>query len=384
MRQLFLCSILCLSLCSFAAGQSSRINSGAARASPVQDPDVNRPSIRLSGKVVVDDGSRLPRWAAVETVCKGQKRIVAHTDSEGAFAFAIGEEFAGAEAMGAGLADASISASGGFPIGNTPNVTHNLREWRSCAVQAELPGFTSEVVQIISRTESGGDMGFIRLRRIGHVEGFTISATSAAAPEPAKKALDKGLELQRKNKWEAAQESLQKAVQIYPQYAVAWFELGRVQLQRRDINNAKRSFAQSLAADAHYANPYFPLARIAAQEQRWQDMADLTSKLLAVSPSGFPEAWYFNSVAQYNLGKLPEATNSAREGLKIDGEHHYPKLEYLLGLLLEEQRDYAGAQQHMQNYLHLVNNPRDVEEAKRQLEEIARLAAATPTANGKN
>jgi hypothetical protein len=64
----------------------------------------------------------------------------------------------------------------------------------------------------------------------------------------------------------------------------------------------------------------------------------------------------------------------------------WPKLEYLLGIVLEEQRDYAGANEHMQAYLHLISDPREVEGAQKELAEIARLSttAAAPKASPKN
>jgi tetratricopeptide (TPR) repeat protein len=289
--------------------------------------------------------------------------------------------------MGAGFSDASMSANGGLPYGDTPNVEHNRREWRACGLQAELPGYTSEIVELIARTDNrGGNIGSIALHRIGPVEGNSISATSAAAPAEAREALEKGYEQVGKKKWDAARESFERAVQIYPQYAVAWFELGRVQMQKKDVAAAKHSFQQSLASDSHFASPYLGLTQIAVQEQRWQDIADLTSKLIALGSVNFPDVWYFSGVANYNLMKFSAAEKSVREGLRVDPDHHVPKLEYLLSVVLMEQHDYAGAREHMQNYLHLAINPRDVEGAQATLAEINRLSAsATASAgNGKN
>src|SRR5205807_1276435 len=114
--------------------------------------------------------------------------------------------------------------------------------------------------------------------------------------------------------------SLQKAVQLYPQYAVGWFELGRVQLLKKDVDQARRSFGQSLAIDANYMNPYLELARIEAREQSWQPLADLTAKSISMNSTASPEIWFFNGMANYNLQRLDEAEKSARAGLKLDSE----------------------------------------------------------------
>jgi len=69
---------------------------------------------------------------------------------------------------------------------------------------------------IISRTDNhGGNIGSISLHRIAGVQGLTISATSAGARCGAK-ALEKGHEQEKKNKWDAALESFQKAVDAIP------------------------------------------------------------------------------------------------------------------------------------------------------------------------
>jgi tetratricopeptide (TPR) repeat protein len=358
-----------------AAQQTPNYAGGISPGAPLPDPELTRPSIMLSGKVVLDDGTPIPGSAAVQTLCKGQRRTVAHTDASGGFSFALAEQASAAQSMGVGVMDASVSPRDGLPIGDSPVPLHNRRQWRECSVLADLPGFTSEIVDIISRTDNtGGNIGSIVLHRIVNVEGLTISATSAAAPEEAKKSLEKGYEQEKKKKLDTAQRSFQKAVDLYPQYAVAWFELGRISLAKGDVQGARRSFNKSLASDSHYVNPYLGMAQIAAQEQKWQEMADLTAKVVALNPINFPNAWFFNGYANYNLGRMADAEKSTLEGIKIDPEHHFPKLEYLLGMVLMERRDYVGANEHMENFLHAVTDQREVTEAKKQLAEISRLA----------
>ena len=56
------------------------------------------------------------------------------------------------------------------------------------------------------------DVGTITLHRMEQVEGFTISATSAAAPSKAKKDYEKGLDQAKKGKFEEAQHKFESAV----------------------------------------------------------------------------------------------------------------------------------------------------------------------------
>jgi tetratricopeptide (TPR) repeat protein len=318
----------------------------------------------------MDDGSQLEGPATILTICKGIKRTEAYTDSNGSFTFEFGSRMSPASSE---LGDVDTSMSSALTRRS------NQRDWRDCELQAALPGYYSESVQLALRVSSveRSDIGRIVLHRHGQVEGLTVSATSALAPEKARKAFDKARDQEKKEKWDEAQQSLQTAVEIYPRYAVAWYELGRVQAQKNDLASARHSFDQALEVDPKYVNPYQGLAELATREGRWQDLVAVTGKWLALNPVNFPDAWFLNSVGNYNVHDLEVAEKAARQGLKVDEEHRIPKLEHLLGMILIQKRDYQEAAEHMKQYLHLVTKPADVEEARKQLAEIARLSAST-------
>ncbi|MGC2183190.1 MAG: tetratricopeptide repeat protein, partial [Terriglobales bacterium] len=214
------------------------------------------------------------------------------------------------------------------------------------------------------------------LHRMGQVEGLTISATSAMAPKDAQKAYEKGSKKLQQEKWDEAEPLLAKAVEIYPRFAVAWFDLGRVQLHKRDDAQARHSFEQSVAADPKYVNPYRGLAELDMQQKQWQALVTVTGQLLALNPVSFPDAWLRNSLGNYYLYNFPEAEKSARQGVKMDDQHQLPKLEYLLGVILLQERQYAEAAVHIQNYLKFATQPAEIEEAQKQLAEITRLSAS--------
>lgn len=335
-------------------------------------PDLgNTPSIFLSGKVVLDDGSELTQAAAVQTICKGQKHTETYTDSRGNFSF----EF---------VSKASSSTSSGFGEADTPmwsdptSSRGNQRNFRDCELQASLSGFTSQVLELsmVASTSRNTDVGRVVLHRLEQVEGLTISATSAAAPHDAKQAFEKGVRREKEANWDEAQKLFEKAVRLYARYAVAWFELGLVQLQQHDEEGALHSFDQAFVADPKYVSPYHALMRLAVKEQRWPAVVDITGKLLALNPVSFPDAWFFNATGNYLLNNLPAAEKSARQGLRVDEEHHLPKLEYMLGMILIAEQKYTEAATHMRQYLQLAKYPSETDEAKKQLAEIDRLSAS--------
>ena len=96
--------------------------------------------------------------------------------------------------------------------------------------------------------------------------------------------------------------------------------------------------------------------------------------LLALNPVNFPDAWVFNSVGNYFLQNMEVAEKSARQGIRTDEQHTILKLEYVLGMILMEKRNYQEAAVHMQQYLHLVHNPAEVDETQKQLAQITRFS----------
>jgi hypothetical protein len=136
-------------------------------------PDLSSTStIFLSGKAVLDDGNKLTESASIETVCKGQKRTETHTDSHGNFSFQFGGRFANPTEIQADAETSSRLILPGRP---------DSRNLQGCELQASLPGFTSDVIQLTGRFtgDESADVGRIVLHRLNNVEGFTISATTA-------------------------------------------------------------------------------------------------------------------------------------------------------------------------------------------------------------
>jgi tetratricopeptide (TPR) repeat protein len=336
----------------------------------------------------MDDGTPPPDSVAIQLACNAMPRTVGLTDRKGGFSVDLNNRlnnamfadasqpqdgdggFGSMSGASMGNSRAPVNSSGGMRSGGMLGE----RDLMGCDLQASLAGFRSDAVHLgTHRSMDNPDVGTIYLHRLANVEGLTISATSAMAPKDAQKALEKGRNDVKKQKLEDAQREFEKAVAVYPKYAAAWFALGQVQEARKDVEGARKSYAQALAADGKFVSPYQQLALLAAREQKWQDVVDETGRLLRLNPLDFPQAWLFNSLANYYLRNMDAAEKSAREGLSRDGAHRYPMMSQLLGAILAQKQDYAGAAQYWRDYLKFAPQATDAEKVKKQLAEVEKI-----------
>jgi tetratricopeptide (TPR) repeat protein len=321
---------------------------------------------QMSGKVLMEDGTPPPEPVPVEMVCGGGAGVpIAITDSKGGF---VVRQASDTNIMDARQGSSTMNRPGSGSA--APSVIP-----AGCSVRARLVGFESSSITVVNSTTI--DLGTITLRRIAGVEGSMTSATTLKAPKNARKAFDKARKAMEKQKWDQARPQLENATKIYPQYAAAWLELGRVYQVSGDLAQAKHACEQSIAADPKFVPPYLQLGTIFNQERKWRELADVTATAIKLNPY-VPAAYVLNAMSNFRLGDLKGAEASAREAIKLDGGQTYPEAEYTLGITLGSQGDYNGAVEHLRRYLELVPNSPGADAVKKQLTEFEQLTKAAP------
>jgi Tfp pilus assembly protein PilF len=323
--------------------------------------------VQMSGKVLMDDGTPPPEPVQVEVFCgSGAGVPIAFTDSKGGFVVrpAVGGNVMDAR-QPSGRAGLGASGSG------APSVIPP-----GCSVRARLAGYESSSVVVIDSVAT--DLGTIVLRRIAGVEGTTTSVTGLNAPKNARQAFEKAQKAIEKKKWDQARAQLENATRIYPQYAAAWYDLGRVHQDSGDLAQARHAYEQAIAADQKYIKPYLQLATVCNQERKWHEMVGVTATVIKLNPYDFAAAYVLNAIGSFRVGDAKTAETSAREALKLDTEHAFPEAEYTLGLALGVQGDYKGAVEHLRNFLKLIPDSPSAGAVKNQLADFERRLAAAP------
>lgn len=324
--------------------------------------------IYLSGKVVLQDGTPPPDLVKIERVCGGNPRTQGYTDTKGRFQFQVDSQV--------GIDSDASDPMSRMGMTGRPTSMASRGQLAGCDLRAVLPGFVSGSISLTNHNEfDSSDVGTIILKRIGNVDGTTISMSSLHAPKDALKAFEKGRELQKKEKTDEAEKNFQKAVDLYPGYATAWYQLGL--LQTRDhLELAETSFAKSIESDPKYVNPYLSLTLIQMQKKNWQRAIDLSDAVIKLNGSDFPQAHFFKAAAQYNAKDDAGAEKSARKAIEVDIRHEYPQVEKLLGVILAQHGDLTGGVEHLKKYLELAPNASDSVQVRGQLASLEKEPVA--------
>jgi tetratricopeptide (TPR) repeat protein len=365
-----------------SGGQTSiQANPSLGSGGGAKGADASRP-LYISGKVVMDDGSAVLQNIAIERVCSGISKTVAYTDSNGRFNFRWGDgTMVVSDASDAGSGPTRNSSSGGFGSSQSAGGANALaadpfgNRMMNCGVRASLAGYSSDAISLFNRQIADNpDVGSIVLHRIAGVEGSSISVTSMRAPKAAKSAYERGLQSLLKNKPDDAAKDFEKAVGLYPNYADAWVNLAKLRLARQSVEPARAALTKAMEADPKLVAPYLELGLLDAKDAKWEESGRYLDRAVELDPIDFPQAWYADAVANYNLKKYDAAEKSARAAVKLDQRHLNPRSDYLLGLVLVEKKDYAGAAEELTMYMKLAPNAPDLAQVKDRLGQIEKLA----------
>jgi len=284
---------------------------------PAFPGDIHRVAF-ITGQVVISDGTKLSESAAVQIVCGGRIRAELYTDTSGTFNFDLAK---------------LVWISGPQPadVSRTVRLAGDNPEWNDCSARAVLAGFSSESLDFGRHLQELGiaDIGRITLHPVNPGAKTSLSVSSLLAPKPARKAMDKGLKLEEQRRWPEAEQSFRKAIEIYPQYAAAWSELGRMQYVQQNYSSAHESFQRAVVIDPQYVKPYLGLVQLAVDAHDWPEAVRASDKALALDSASYPGMWLMNAAAQYNLRNYDAAETSVRNGKRADTEHRIKNFQLL-------------------------------------------------------
>ncbi|MDA2929859.1 tetratricopeptide repeat protein [Acidobacteria bacterium AH-259-O06] len=317
----------------------------------------------LTGSVLLDDGSPAPVSLRVEMVCN--ERVLQQTfiDVQGHFAFELGSRtsFKLRDASVSGGHDLRAISRGESPlwvgnsrVGTFDQPTLGRVKLSGCEVRVpKSSGFFSDPIMLSSRSMfDDSDIGAIVLRRLSRSDASTVTVATLTAPVEARTAYEKAkYQLSRKKvDYSKVTEELERAVDLFPKFALAWHELGQTRLALNDREGARQAFEQAITSDPKFFVSYLGLARMELEQQRWDRAAELTSRLVELHPQ-YPQGRYFHGLANYYLNRFDAAKASFLTMEENEGSRDYPMAHYYLAMIYIEEGEIPSAAAEFRLYL---------------------------------
>jgi tetratricopeptide (TPR) repeat protein len=147
-----------------------------------------------------------------------------------------------------------------------------------------------------------------------------VSASDLNVPQKARKEVDKANEAMAEQNWKKAQEHLEKALAIAPQYATAYNNLGVLYAKTNDIPHEEEALKKAIAADDHFAPAFVNYGKMCILQKNFPLAETLLQKAVTVEP-GNVESLMLLADAEYMNRHFDAAIVSARQAHSSEKEH---------------------------------------------------------------
>lgn len=179
--------------------------------------------------------------------------------------------------------------------------------------------------------------------------GLSLNVAPVAIP-PGQRLVEQGLTHARAGEWVSAEQAFAKAIEVQPQNAAAWYQLGNVQLRQGQFDEAARSFGQAVALVPDYAPAQLGQGKILAQQRQFDEAAGLFTAVLEANPS-LAEGWLLLGAARQAQGRLQESAWSYQKTITIAPE--IAEAHVGLGFVFLAQKQWGEAEASFMRALEL-------------------------------
>jgi tetratricopeptide (TPR) repeat protein len=270
--------------------------------------------------------------------------------------------FADDRKAGANLQVRLMQGSSGTPVGTTYTNDMGKADFRNVTVgeyHVEVSGegiesTESELFEVDARQVTQAEYVTVRHAATADAKAVasqsaTVSASGLGAPEKARKQLDQANEAIAKREWKRAVELLNKAISIYPQFALAYNNLAVVYANLNDVAHEQQALEKAVALDEHFAPACQNLARLYLRQKEFSQAETLLGKALRADPNNGQNLTLMADV-QYMLRNYDAAIATAQKVHALPDQHP-ATAHYIAAMAYQQQSRPQEAQAELQVFL---------------------------------
>jgi tetratricopeptide (TPR) repeat protein len=174
-----------------------------------------------------------------------------------------------------------------------------------------------------------------------------ITPNALRAPAKAQRAVDKAAAAIKHQQASEAEKQLARALELYPDYAMA-LTLRGIWKMNVDRSNSIKDLERAIHVDPQYGVSYAVLASIYNDDDRYDDAIALIQRAMQLLPAAWPVHYEMARALCGNhqsLEALREVTEAERRMSADKGAHanNIAAVHYLRGILLVDQHEFVEA-----------------------------------------
>lgn len=220
-----------------------------------------------------------------------------------------------------------------------------------------LVAFSLLVGSLSAQLETGG---------VGRqqIASALVSASDLAVPSSARKELNRASGLITRQEFSKAEERLNRALAIYPNYATAYNNLAVVYSQLGDITREQQALEKAVGIDDHFALAYLNLGRVYISNHSFPNAETALAKASSLNPTDTMSLMLL-SYCQLMAGHFDDVVATSRKAHTLPGNHAL--VHRAAANAFERKHDASSAIAELEFLLREEPTGRIAEEARKEL-----------------
>jgi len=176
-----------------------------------------------------------------------------------------------------------------------------------------------------------------------------VSAADLTVPDKARKEVDKANEAMAQHNLKKAQEHLEKAIALAPQYVTAYNNLGVLYDKMNDIPKEEEALSKAVELDGHFAPSLVNYGKLSLR-QKDPVKAEALLQKASVSDPGNPETLMLLAYAEYINRHFDPAISNAMQA-HSSGPDHPSFVHYIAARSYQQENQTQHALEQFQVFL---------------------------------
>ena len=232
-----------------------------------------------------------------------------------------------------------------------------------------------ETVVIIEPTRRGGAGSIypvqiqLQPRESTSNKAALLDAELAGVPKPARDEYDKALQSAQAGDGKNAIEHLKNAVNLFPEFMLAYNEMGALYFRLGQLDEAAASLSRAIRIDPNAFAPRMNYGVVLFYKKQHREAnAQLTRALEITETSA--RAHLFRGRTLIGLNDLGRAEKDFLRAVALGGGPDINEAHRFLGGIYREQGNHTRAIAELETYLKLVPNTRDGDQIRQIIKEL--------------